>query len=153
VKEVVVTKKASTIQPDRYRAQRLFSALGSYSLAALTPPKLIADYRDRRLAQGRANDTVRLELGMLSHLYSTAIKEWRIGLFYNRVSNIRKPAPGAGRRRRQNGEEEQRLVDACTRYSNPMLGWLVRLAIHTGMRMTCVVPSWYPLIQIWRPGP
>jgi integrase len=102
-------------------------------LAALTPD-LIAGYRDRRLAAGLANDTVRLELSMLPHLYSTAIKEWRVGLFYNPVSNIRKPSPGAGRNRRLLADEEQRLVDACTRYSNPMLGWLVRLAIHTGMR-------------------
>jgi hypothetical protein len=67
VKEVVATKKASTIQLECHHIQRLISALGSYSLAALTL-NLIADYRDRRLAQGRANDTVRFELGMPSHL-------------------------------------------------------------------------------------
>ncbi len=133
MEEVAVTKKASTILSERNRARRLTKALGSYSLAAITP-SLVADFRDRRIAEGRANDTVRLELAMLSHLYTTAIKEWRLGLIYNPVTNIRKPTPGVGRNRRLTAAEEQRLIEACTRYSNPMLGWLARIAIHTGMR-------------------
>ncbi len=102
-------------------------------LGAITP-SLVADFRDGRIAIGLANDTVRLELAMLSHVYTTAIKEWRLGLIYNPVANIRKPTAGAGRNRRLTAAEEQHLVEVCTGYSNPMLDWLVRLAIHTGMR-------------------
>ncbi len=131
--EVTVTKRALTAVSERRRAQKLIKALGDYSLAAITPD-LIAGHRDARLAEGLANNTVRLELALLSHLYTVAIKEWRVGLVYNPVANIRKPAPGAGRNRRLVGNEEQRLVDACSAYSNPMLGWLVRLALYTGMR-------------------
>jgi hypothetical protein len=40
---------------------------------------------------------VRLELSLLSHLFTIAIKEWRVGLFYNPVANIRKPAPDCRR--------------------------------------------------------
>ena len=133
MEEVAVTKRASTVLSERNRARRLTKTLGSYSLAAITPD-LVADFRDGRLAGGLANDTVRLELSLLSHVYTIAIKEGRIGLTYNPVANIRKPAPGAGRNRRLTAEEEQHLLKVCTRYSNPMLGWLVRLAIHTGMR-------------------
>ncbi len=131
--EVTPTKRAWTAKSETNRARRLTSELGKYSLAAITPD-IVAQYRDKRLAEGLKNDTVRLELALLSHLFSTAIKEWRLGLYYNPVANIRKPAPGPGRNRRLVGDEEQRLVAACSAYSNPLLGWLVRLAIHTCMR-------------------
>ncbi len=57
-----------------------------------------------------------------------------MGLFYNPVTNIRKPAPGKGRDLRLNPEEEQSLFEACERHSNPMLGWIARIALYTGMR-------------------
>lgn len=77
---------------------------------------------------------MRLELALLSHLFTTAINEWRIGLFYNPVANIRKPPPHRGRDRRLGPEEEKSLLLACDKHSNPMLGQIVRLALHTGMR-------------------
>jgi len=48
--------------------------------------------------------------------------------------NIRKPPPGQGRNRRLNADEEAILLEACDKYSNPMLGWNVRTALLTGMR-------------------
>ena len=41
---------------------------------------------------------------------------------------------GNGRNRRLNNDEEQRLFSACDQLSNPMLGWIVRLALATAMR-------------------
>lgn len=79
--------------------------LGSYALVALTPD-VIAEYRDKRLAAGKAPDTVRLELALLSHLFTTAIRERRLGLLYNPVMNVRKPSVSAGRNRRLVGTEE-----------------------------------------------
>lgn len=81
-----------------------------------------------------ANNTVRLELALLSHLFTVAIQEWRIGLAYNPVANIRKPSAGAGRNRRLAKDEEKHLLAAADKHSNPMFGWLVRLALETGMR-------------------
>ena len=57
-----------------------------------------------------------------------------MGLIYNPVSNIRKPPPGKGRDRRLSASEEKKLLEACDKHSNPMLGWIVRIALHTGMR-------------------
>lgn len=71
---------------------------------------------------------------MLGHLFRVAIQEWGIGLTFNPVANIRKPSPGAGRDRRLTPEEQQRLFAAADAHSNPMLGWIVRLAVETGMR-------------------
>lgn len=137
--EVSPTKAAKTHQGEQATAKILISRLGKYSLAALSTD-VIADYRDARLAEKTrrgtltSNNSVRLELALLSHLFTVAIQEWRIGLPFNPVSNIRKPSPGAGRDRRLSSEEELRLLEAVNSHSNPMLGWIVRIAVETSMR-------------------
>ncbi len=131
--EVSGTKKASTALAEQHKAKALKAALGAYSLAAISPD-LVAEYRDQRMAEGKSASTVRLELALLSHLFTIAIKEWRIGLTYNPVANIRKPAPAQGRDRRLAADEETKLLAACDGHSNPMLGWIVRIALYTGMR-------------------
>jgi integrase len=142
--EVTPTKRPSTQVSDNNRSKILIEHLGKYSLAALTP-EIVAKFRDHRLAgedrkdaKGkpipRANDTVRLDLALLGHLFSVAIKEWGIGLPSNPVMNIRRPAPGPGRNRRLSSEEEKRLLTAIDQHLNPMLRWIVRIALETGMR-------------------
>lgn len=154
--EVVPTKKPATQHTDRYCAEHLRAYFGKYSLAAISPD-LVADYRDKRLATpvqridsagkpkplldpvtGKPRtisaNTVRLELALLSHLFNTALREWRLGLVRNPVSGIRKPSPGEGRDRRLSDSEEAKLRAAITGYSNPMLGWIFEIALETGMR-------------------
>lgn len=133
LRDVSSTKKPSTESAEKHKAKALKAELGDYSLAALNQ-NLIADYRDRRLADGKSTDTVRLELALLSHLFTIAIKEWHLGLVYNPVLNIRKPAPSSGRNRRLSADEESTLLKACDKFSNPMLGWIVRTGLYTGMR-------------------
>lgn len=131
--EVTPTKKPSTAVREKRRAKILKEYLGEYSLTALTP-ELIGQYRDKRIREGKSASSVRLELALLSHLFTIAIREWRLGLIGNPVSMVRKPAPAPGRNRRLKSREEKRLLKACDAQSNPMLGWIVRLAINTGMR-------------------
>jgi len=132
--EVSPTKSPGTRRREEGRAKPLREGLGSYSLSAVSPD-LIAKYRDQRLDEGKSNNTVRLELALLSHLFTVAIQEWKLGLAYNPVSGVRKPSPGGGRNRRLTREEERRLLFECDRHSNPMLGWMVRTALYTGMRL------------------
>ncbi len=134
LREVSTTKRATTANAEGHKAKTLKESLGAYSLAAITPD-IVALYRDERLEAGKSNNTVRLELALLSHLFTTAIKEWRVGLLYNPVANIRKPSPGKGRDRRLSKEEEISLFRACDAHSNPMLGWIARVALYTGMRV------------------
>lgn len=140
--EVTPTKRPSTQTGERKRAKILRKHLGQYSLAALTP-ELIAKFRDARLSgepdsQGvivpRSNNTVRLELALLGHLFTVALKEWGIGIPFNPVLNIRRPAPSKGRDRRLSKDEEQRLMEVVANHSNPMLFWIVTIALDTGMR-------------------
>ena len=124
--EVVPTKRPTSQVADRKRAKVLTEHLGKYSLAALTP-EVIAKFRDARLAgedrkdetgnpQPRMNNTVRLDLALLGHMYTIAIKEWGVGLPANPVANIRRPAPGPGRNRRLTAQEEAKLLAAVDAY-------------------------------------
>jgi len=141
--EVTPTKRPFTQQGEKYRAVALTGFFGKYAMAGITP-ELIGTYRDKRLAgddrmkdgkpQPRAANSVRLELALLGHLFTIAIKEWGLGLPSNPVLNIRRPAPGAGRNRRISAAEEQQLMRLVDAHSNPMLHWIVRIAIETGMR-------------------
>ncbi len=144
--EVSPTKRPASADSDARHSKPLMQNLGKYSLAALTP-ELIAKYRDDRLAgldrkdakgkpapKPRSPNTVRLDLALLGHLFNVAIKEWGIGLTYNPVQSIRRPALSPGRDRRLTREEETRLMAAVDAHSNPMLGWIVRIALETGMR-------------------
>lgn len=144
LREITPTKRASTQAGEHKKAKVLIQHLGEYSLAALNA-EIVAQFRDTRLAGDtdekgktvpRSNNTVRLELALLSHLFTVAIKEWGIGLPINPVSNIRRPAPGAGRNRRLTPDEQKRLLSAVEAHSNPMFRWIVRIALETGMRLS-----------------
>ncbi len=62
--EVSPTKSQGTPRREAIRAKPLISQLGGYALIAVTPDR-IAEYRDARLAAGKSNNTVRLELALL----------------------------------------------------------------------------------------
>lgn len=147
--EVTPTKRPFTQMGELRRSVPLIAFFGKYSLAAVTA-ELVAQYRDKRLAgedrKGkdgepvpRAANTVRIELALLGHLFTTAIKEWGLGLGYNPVLNVRRPAPGPGRNRRLDADEESNLFAAVDKHSNPMLRWIVRIAVETGMRSSEIV--------------
>lgn len=136
--DVTPTKKPTTQRSEHSKSKMLIKYLGKYSLAAITPD-IVADFRDARLATPcrdgtTSNNTVRLELALLSHLFTVAIQEWGLGLTYNPVLAIRKPSPGQGRDRRLTPLEERKLLAAVRAHSNPMLSWIVRIALGTGMR-------------------
>ena len=102
----------------------------------------VAGYRDERLAEGLAGNTVRLELALLGHLFTIGIKEWDWPLT-NPVRSVRMPKVAAGRDRRlevrpdENGKtEEQRLIAACVASKSRHLLFIVQLAIETGMRQS-----------------
>ena len=133
LREVSPTKSAGAAKREKSLSKPLLQGLGQYSLAAINP-ELIAGYRDDRIGEGKSNNTVRLELALLSHLYTVAIQEWRLGLIANPVAAVRKPPAGTGRERRLMPDEEGRLLAGCSKLSNPMIGWIVRIALATAMR-------------------
>jgi len=73
VSEVTPTKSPTTQASERQRAKHLQTAFGKYSLAVLNTD-IICDYRDKRLKEGKSNNTIRLELALLGHLYTMRSK-------------------------------------------------------------------------------
>ena len=149
LKEVSVSKKPTTQRSESFSAKQLDAFFGKYSMAAVSA-ELVAKYRDARIAEGRSNNTVRIELAMLGHLFRIAIQEWGIGLTFNPVANVRKPSPAAGRDRRLTVDEQEALFAAADAHSNPMLGWIVRLAVETGMRSSEISGLRRPQVDIAR---
>lgn len=147
LRDVTPKKKPRSQVSEKQRAALLDAFFGKYALSAITPT-LVAKYRDRRLASKvgspgwsrhhparlLAPSTVRMELALLSHLFTVAIREWRLGLLHNPVNGIQRPSPSVSRERRLEPGEERGLMAAIGAHPNPMLGWIVHLAIETGMR-------------------
>jgi integrase len=91
----------------------------------------IAAYRDKRLAEGRAGASVRIELSLLSSVFFYAKQEWGYTSLVNPVADIKRPPPAKGRERRlEPGELDRLLVEAQGTVMYP----LILLAIETAMR-------------------
>lgn len=112
--------------------------LASSSLASLRSHDF-ATFRDARLAQGKSAATVRLELAVISHLFTVATKEWCLPLT-NPIINIRKPRVKNERARRLSPEEEAILLGVIEKQglisskANAWIAPMVRLALATAMR-------------------
>lgn len=64
-------------------------------MAALSS-ELVASYRDHRIGAGKSNNTVRIELALLSNLFTVAIQEWGLGLIQSCNDDSKaKPRKGA----------------------------------------------------------
>ncbi len=90
----------------------------------------LAEYRDRRLAVGLSASAVRLELAIISNLYTVASREWRMEGLVNPVLAVKKPSAAKGRDRRLLPGEEIRLLAECGDKLRPV----VRFALETAMR-------------------
>ena len=125
--EVTVSKKGA--EQERYRiALWLRDDLANKPIGAIRSAE-IAKWRDARIASGTSSGTVRLDLALLSNLYTIAIQEWGLPVI-NPVMNIRKPSPGKARDRCLLPGEEDKILGECS----PEVRIIVILAIETAMR-------------------
>ncbi len=90
----------------------------------------IAVYRDHRLKES-APKTVLNEMALLSHLFNTAIREWRMESLRNPVELVSKPKVRNGRDRRATPEEIDRVLANSKSRELPAI---VRLLTETAMR-------------------
>lgn len=93
-----------------------------------------ARYRDERRTAGKAENTIRIELALISHLYEIARKEWGMESLANPVKNIRKPSTSRERDRRLTHEEYNLLLTELGQCGNPWVRAAFELAIETSMR-------------------
>jgi integrase len=90
----------------------------------------MASYRDERMKAGYGSNTIRLELAIISHLFEIARKEWGMEGLHNPVKSIRMPSPPAGRDRRLQPGELEKLLECLSEEMNQV----VRFALETAMR-------------------
>ena len=105
------------------------SAVANLALAYIQPSHL-AEYRDQRLEKGLATSSVRNELGLISHLFTVAQKDWGLISLKNPVRQMRLPKAKPGRERRVSDQEIAALCDVV----RPELRDCILLALHTAMR-------------------
>ena len=130
LREVTPTKKSIATET------RIITRLKTHKLALRSIASIrgadMAEFRDERLKTVKPN-TVRLDLALVSHLFTIAVKEWGLPL-ENPIRNIRMPKLPPGRDRRLVGEEEKDLLKACASSTCIWLEPAVKLAIETAMR-------------------
>jgi hypothetical protein len=91
--ELEVTSIKKGAPRERYRIDHWRKqSLAARFLASIRSTD-VAHYRDHRLTQVGSPTTVRLELGLLSHVFTIAIKEWGMVSLSNPVALIRFTTP------------------------------------------------------------
>ena len=141
LREVSVLKKS-------HRTEKIYAgtwkkSFASRSIASITSTD-IAKYRDNRLKEVSEN-MVRLELALLSHLFTIAIKEWGLTGLVNPVMQIRKPKLPPGRDRRLLPGELERILSAS---GSPTMPHIVLFAIETGMRQAEIAGMTWDLVDL-----
>ena len=127
-REVSSTKKGYLQEKKRIRAWKSHP-LGKRFLATIQG-KDIAAWRDARIKSGSSANTVRLDLAVISHLFEIARKEWGMEGLHNPVKAIRMPSPPAGRDRRLQPGELEKLLESSSEEMNQV----IRFALETAMR-------------------
>ncbi len=100
----------------------------------------IASFRDQRLSETNpktgnklSTATVRLDLSLLSNLFSIGKVEWGI-CDDNPVTNVRKPKLSPGRDRRLSAREERLILRHCANRGAREMLVIFQLALETAMR-------------------
>lgn len=130
-REITPQKKGRRREQDRVTAW-MNNPLAVRFLSQLKGADFAA-YRDERRADGKAENTIRIELAMISKLYKIAAKDWGMEGLRNPIASVTMPAGSNKRERRLSPEEEQTLLDQLRKIGAYMAP-LAELAIESAMR-------------------
>jgi integrase len=129
----IVPEKRHPYQEERRIDRWLTNDLAFRTLANLKGTDF-AKYRDKRRAAGRAENTIRLELQVIRHLFEIARKEWGMEGLLNPLDNIRKPSGSKARDRRLRPGEFDKLKSLLSASRNQWVAPAFELAIETSLR-------------------
>ena len=130
-REVTPQKKGATRELERVLAWMKHPLAHKY-LARLRGADFAA-YRDERRAAGKAENTIRLELALVSHLFKIAASDWGMESLRNPIRNVHMPKGSTPRDRRLLPGEESKLMPALAEI-DPYLRPMAELALETAMR-------------------
>jgi len=122
---------------DTLRCQRLSKRpLARRSLASIKGADIAAFIRERQ-AGGLGANTIRLDLALLSHVFTVAVSAWGMESLGNPVQRVKgqRPKLPQGRDRRLVGDELSRLLSAAATYGGeigPIITWAIATAMRRG---------------------
>lgn len=128
---IEITSRKSHPESEQYRISAwLRHKLASKSLTNIKG-KEIAAWRNERLIDKASPNTIRLELAIISNLYTIAKTEWGYETIVNPTKLIKLPKLPSGRARRLKQNEVDLLLSNT---ESEVLKLLINLALETGMR-------------------
>ena len=110
-REITPTKRGAMQERNRIKAW-LRDPLADKSLSDIRLPQM-GQWRDQRLAAGKAPATIRNALTIISQVYDVATSEWGMEGLANPVARLRLPKNRPGRDRRLEEGEEPALLKAA----------------------------------------
>lgn len=129
--EISIKKKSH--DNEKYLLNALIrQPFSNLTLAQITISKF-SEYRDKRLKEVKPG-TVRRELILLGHLFKTAERDWGIPIRENPLSKLPIVKHQAGRSRRLQEGEFEKIVEAAKQTLNPLILPMIRFALATAMR-------------------
>ena len=123
-----INKVAKSYVRDRGMAKRLRDFFGDILLSQISA-KMISEYKIKRRGDGVSPRTINYELGLMSHAFSLAMKEWE-WVTDNPVVRVRKERVNNKLERWLTLDEERKLLVASPLW----LREIILFAIQTGLR-------------------
>lgn len=138
--EDALDRYAREITPKKKDAAREINRIAVWKRHALAKRFLsrlrgadFATHRDQRRKDGAAENTIRLELALISHLFTVASKDWGMEGLRNPIKSMTLPGSSEERDRRLAQGEEGKLLAALA-LEGPYMAPVASFAIETGMR-------------------
>lgn len=144
-----VHKANSTYHKDLSLLEHLKPSFSGLALNQITP-RIITDYKTRRLTDGASPASVRNELRLLSHAFNVAMKQWE-WVKDNPVSKVSfKELKARSIDRWLTDEEEKRLLEISEGRLSGQLTDLIILALNTGMSQEEILKLKWSDIDLFR---
>lgn len=130
--EVEVTAEKKGAKEEKYRIAKLKRyEISKTSIYTISPDEVLSLLNELK-SEGLSENSRRKYASLISHLYTIALKRWRLAVT-NPITQIELPSNGKPRKRRLEDGEEALLFEVLNKES-PYVAALVRVAIETASR-------------------
>ncbi len=137
-------KALGSYQNDLNYRRHLDTVFSDLTLDKITP-RLINEFKSKRISEGASNSTLAKELICLGHALNFACKEWE-WITVNPMNNVKKPRINNRRDRWLSHEDESALLQKAYDWFKP----IVIFAIHTGMRQGEIIRLKWNDVDLFR---
>lgn len=141
-----INKAEGSYENDKCYVRHLSKVFSGLTLDRVTP-KLINEYKGKRIADGKKPATIQKELICLSHAFNIAVKEWE-WTNTNPVQRVTIPNPHNQIDRWLTYDEEERLLIAC--HDREWLKEVIIFALNTGMRQGEIINLMWSDVDLFR---